>query len=187
MVPATKIKVGMIFLLDGQLLRVVSSEYHSSGKTSTAVTTKLKNMKTGAWVEKHFKQDEKLEEIQMDRRDYEFLYDDGAEYFFMHPETYEQVSLSKDILGPGAAYIKPNSKVPIYFYEEKPVSAQLPEAVELKVTLTAPPQQQETMKTAVLENGIEILVPQFVKTSDIVRIDIQTNKYLERIKEKNEK
>jgi elongation factor P len=184
MISANKIKTGMILSIDGQLVRVISSDYHSSGKMVTPVNTKMKNMKTGALIEKHFKPDEKLEEIHLERRDYEFLYVDGKDYYFMHPETFEQVSLTQEVLGPGSAFLKPNSNVPLFFFEDKPVSAMISESVGLKVTLTAPPQQQETMKSAVLEDGSEILVPQFIKVGDIVKIDIQTNKYLERIKEK---
>ena len=184
MISANKIKAGIILSIDGRMVRVISSDYHSSGKMVTAVNTKLKNIKTGTLIEKHFKPDEKLEEIHLERRDYEFLYVDGKDFYFMNPENFDQVNLSEEVLGPGSSFLKPNSNVPLLFFEDKPVGAMIPESAELKVTLAAPPLQQTTMKSAVLENGREILVPQFIKVGDIVKIDIQTNKYLERIKEK---
>src|SRR5574341_1341498 len=186
MISANKIKTGTILSIDGQLVRVISSDYHSSGKMVTSVNTKMKNIKTGVLIEKHFKPDEKLDEVHLERRDYEFLYVDGKDFYFMNPENFEQVSLSQDVLGPGSTFLKPNSNVPLLFFEDRPMGALLPESVELKVTLAAPPLQQDnsTMKSAILEDGREILVPQFIKVGDTVRIDIQTNKYLERIKEK---
>lgn len=185
MIAANKIKAGMILSVEGQLLRVLSSDYHSSGKMVTAVNTKLKNVKTGSLVEKHFKPDEKIEEVHLDRADHEFLYSDGGDYIFMHPETFEQVSLPGVMLGAARAYLKPNEKVPLLFLNDQPVGAVLPESVEIKVSLTSPPLQQDnsTMKSATLENGIETLVPQFIKTGDRIRIDVQTSKYLERVKE----
>lgn len=185
MLPASKLKTGMTISIDQHFFRVLSSDYHSSGKMVTSVCARLKDIKTGAFAEKHFKPDEKIEEIHLDRKDFEFLYNDGDEFYFMNPESFDQISLSQELLGSGTKFLKPNTKVPLFFFEDKPVGAMLPETVNLKVTLTSPALQQDnsTMKVAVLEGGLEVLVPQFIKINDVVKIDINSNKYQERIKE----
>lgn len=185
MLAASKLKAGMTISVDQHFYRVLSSDYHSSGKMVTSVCARLKDIKTGAFAEKHFKPDEKIEEIHLDRKDFEFLYNDGDDFFFMNPDTFDQISLHQNLLGPGTKFLKANTKVPLFFFQDQPVGASLPETVQLKVALTSPALQQDnsTMKTAVLEGGIEVLVPQFIKTNDIVKIDINTNKYLERVKE----
>lgn len=133
MIAASKVKAGIILFIDGQLMRVLSSYSSDLEKRTTAsINTKLRNISTGALVNKHFEKDEKLEEIHLKKREFEFLYADGHNFYFMNPESFEQVHLSKKTLGPASSFLKVNEKVPLLFFKDKPVGAHFSNTVKSK-------------------------------------------------------
>ena len=120
----------------------------------------------------------------------EYLYSDGAEFYFMNPDTFEQISLPKESIGPHEKFLQPNLRVPVALCEGRPVKVVFPDAVEFKV-VSAPPglrgRDTTTHKTVVLDNGMEVLAPEFIKEGDIVKIEVATGKYLERIRREGKK
>jgi len=114
-----------------------------------------------------------------------FLYADADACYFMNPENYEQVAVPVSLLGEQAKFLQPEMRLPVEFVEGRPVSVLFPDVIETRVAETAPPvhaQQDSTWKTARLENGVEIMVPQFIKTGDVIRLDVQNLKYMDRAK-----
>ncbi len=185
------LKGGVVLRHEGQLFKVLSAEYHAGGgKMGGVVHTKLKNVLTGTFWEHRFRPDEKLEDVALDRNTMEFLYQDGDDFIFMDPKSFEQMSVPKHVIGPVEKFLKSEMQIPVEFFEGRPVSIVFPQSVELKVATTSQPvhnQQENVMKTAVLENGMEVLVPQFIRPGEDVRIDVETGKYLERARHEDKK
>ncbi len=186
MVDAANLRSGMVVRISNVLYRVVSAEYHAGGgKMSGTTHARLKNLQTGASWERSFRPGERLEEAVLDRVTMQYLYQDGDEYYFMDPNTFEQVSLTGHLIGPAERFLQPEIRLPVELFEGKPVNVIFPVFIDLRVATTAQPihtQQDNTMKPATLENGMEILVPQFIKPGETVRIEVETGKYLERIR-----
>lgn len=191
MVVATDLKTGMILRMDADLYRVISAEYHAGGgKMGGVMHAKLKNLRTSAFWERRFRPDEKLEKVELERVTMQFIYQDGDNFYFMDPNTFEQVPLSRSMIGPAERFLQPEMPLAVEYFEGNPVSVNFPEFIELKVTITAQPlhtQQDNTMKPATLENGMEILVPQFIKTGETVRLEVETGKYVERVRHDDKK
>ena len=127
----------------------------------------------------------KLEDLAVEKQSMDFLYADDEHCYFMDPENYEQVSIATSVIGPQARFLQPEMRLPVEFVEGRPVSVLFPDIIEMRVADTAPPvhqQQDSTLKSARLDNGVEIMVPQFIKVGDMIRLDAQNFKYLERAK-----
>ncbi len=186
MVFASQLRVGMAIRFEGQLYRVVSAEYHpGQGRMGGTTHTRLKNISTGTQWEHSFRSDLKLEELPVERRPMEFLYADNENCHFMNPETYDQVAIPASLIGPASRFLAPAMRLPVEFIDGAAVSVQFPDIVDVRVADTAPPShahEDSTWKPARLENGIEIMVPQFIKTGDMIRLDMQTLKYAVRAK-----
>lgn len=186
MINASQLRAGMAITYEGQHYKVVAAEYHpGQGKMGGATHARLRNLATGTFWEHSFRSDLKLEDLPMERQMLEFLYVDGDQYSFMHPETYEQTEIARDAVGPQAGFLAPGMKVSVEFVEGQPIGVLFPEMLEVKIADTAPPthqQQDSALKPAKLENGIEVMVPQFVKTGDVIRLDLATMKYMDRVK-----
>ena len=187
MKPANEMRSAMVIRMEGELYRVIEADYHAGGgKMHGAVRAKLSNLRTGHVTERRFRQDERFEEVSLERQKMEFLYEDGDLCTFMHPETYEQLSLPKESLGAFLRFLMPNQTVQVELFEGNPVEVIYPHAVELRVESTPEPirthDDSNVFKPATLENGVEILVPQFVKTGEVVRVDVETGKYAGRAK-----
>jgi elongation factor P len=186
MVIASQLRAGMAIRFEGQLYRVIAADYHpGQGKMGGATHARLKNLSTGTQWEHSFRSDLRLEESSVERQPMEFLYADSDDCHFMNPETYDQVAVPAALLGPASRFLKPAMRLPIDFIDGAPVSVQFPDIVEVLVADTAPPahaHEDSTWKPARLDNGVEIMVPQFIKNGDIVRLDMQTLKYAERAK-----
>ena len=184
MILASQIRSGMAIAFEGQTYRVVSSEYHpGQGKMGGVTHTHLQNLGTGTWRDYSFRSEMKLQEISLERQALEFLYMDGNQCYFMNPDNFEQTEIARETIGPQAGLLLAGMKLSIDFLEGRPVSVVVPDVLEVKVVDTAPPlhQQADTnFKPARLENGIEILVPQFVKTGDLIRLNVETMKYMAR-------
>lgn len=184
MVAASQLRAGMAIRYEGQLYRVLVAEYHpGQGKMGGVTHTRLKNLVTGSIWEHSFRADLKLEDLALEKQPMDFLYSDGEQCHFMNPETYEQVAVPTAVVGKQAPLLQPEMRVAVEFIEGRPVNVILPEVLEVRVAETAPPSHQQTdsvWKPARLENGLEIMVPQFIKTGDIIRIDVAELKYMDR-------
>jgi elongation factor P len=166
-------------------------EYHSgSGQFGGSVYIKGKNLRNGHVKEWRARPEEKWKEVELTRKEMEYLYSEGESLYFMDPETYDQVSLPKIVIGEKERFLKPNMRIPVELHEGTPVYLVFPEVVDLRV-VSAPPGVKEgqgsTYKTVILENGMEILAPQFIKEGDLVRVEVETGKYRERVKEEGKK
>jgi elongation factor P len=186
MVSASQLRSGMVVRYEDQTYRVVAADYHpGQGKMGGVTHARLKNLSTGTFWEHSFRSELKLEEVASDRRAMAFLYRDGDHCYFMDPDTYEQIAIPESMVGPQVVFLLPEIRLDIDLVEGRPVGAQFPEMTEVRIADTAPPihqQQNSTWKPARLENGIEIMVPQFIKTGDVVRLDVENLKYVDRAK-----
>lgn len=182
---AGDLRKGNVFELDNQVFRVVDFQHVKPGKGAAFVRTKIKNVITGAVLEKTFNPSEKLQGAEIEKREMQYLYNDSGIYYFMDNETYEQIPLNEEQLGDSLKYIKENMTVKILSFKGKVFAVEPPMFVELEVTYTEPGFSGNTTTTsgkpAKLENGLEISVPLFVEIGDILRIDTRTGEYMERV------
>lgn len=184
MVIASELRAGMVIRIEGQVHKVIEVESKAgAAKMSGVVKAKLINVRSGRMWEPHFRPQERLEEVQLDRHMMEFLYADGDTCTFMRPDTFEQVEVPGAILGPAKSFLQPGMELPVEFFEGEPISAVLPDVVEVRVARTAPPMhapQDSAWKEAVLENGFALRVPLFIGPGETVRVDVRTGRYVER-------
>lgn len=184
MIPATQIKKGMVIIHNGELHQVVSFHHVTPGNWRGMVQTKLRNLKTGSIFENRFRSEDRVDRAVMEQHEMEYLYQDGDQFCFMNTETYEQVFLDKDTLEEALPFMKANTKIVIDFYEDRPVSIDLPMTVTLEVVETEPgikgATATRTTKPATLETGLVVQVPVFIERGDILRIDTADKKYIER-------
>lgn len=186
MISATQLRVGSNILYNNEPHRVVSVQHITPGNWRGMVQTKLKNLKTGASVENRFRSDDKIERAHLEQHEMEYLYNDGDNYHFMNSETYEQTSLTGEVLGDNVSLLIPNLKFMIEYYDGVPVGVEPPKVVELKVVDTTPHLKGATAassgKPATLETGLVVTVPSFIEIGEVIRVDTTELKYLERAK-----
>jgi elongation factor P len=186
MLPATQLKVGMIILHDQELYRVSDLTHITPGNKRGIVQAKLYSLKNSSYYEKRFRSDLSVETVQLDRKTMEYLYHTDTSYTFMDTETYEQTDIPVGVLGDSVHYLLPNTQLKVDFYEGAPVGIELPITVELTIVETDPPMRGATAsaspKTAKLETGIVVKVPQFLQVGDAVRIDTRDKSFVERVK-----
>ncbi len=186
MIVASELRAGMAVRVEGQVFKVLQSEFKAgAAKTGSSVKSLLRNVVSGREWEHRFHPEEKLEDLPLERHNMEFLYIDDDNCVFMDPNSFEQVEVPRAVLGRMEGFLQAGMNLPVEFCEDKPVSVTLPDVVEARVARTSPPQhsqQDSTWKEAVLENGVQILVPLFIGTGELVRLDPRTGKYLERIR-----
>ena len=184
MVIASQLRPGTVLKVGTDIFKVFESTYHiGQGKMPGSVHARARNVVNGSLKEFRFRPEERLEDTQPQRQDMEFLYSDADSVTFMNPSTYEQVSIPQEAIGTATQFLQADMKVPVEFYEGQPVSIVFPPIAEAKVSTTAQPihqQQDNTYKEATLENGVKIMVPQFIKTGEIVRVEVATGKYVDR-------
>ena len=188
MITASDFRNGVTFEEDGQVLQVVEFLHVKPGKGAAIVRTKLKNVVTGAVIEKSYNPTAKVQQAFVERKDMEYLYNDGDLYYFMDTETYEQMPISKDALSDNFRFVKENTTCKIISYKGKIFSVEPPIFMELEVTETEPGFKGDTAtnvtKPATLETGAEIKVPLFITVGDRIKIDTRTGEYLERVTNK---
>ena len=183
---ATQLRKGMIIEFNNDLYHLTDVFHNTPGKGQAYVQVKMKNMKTGTNAEYRFRSDETAIKASLESKEMEFLYQDGDNYYFMDTNTYEQLPLNRELLEESIYYLLPNIKVSINYYNNEPVSIDLPPSVDLKIIETEPTMKTATVtssyKPAVLETGLKVQVPPFLSEGEIVRIDTSEGKYLERAK-----
>ena len=184
MVIAGDFKNGVTFEMDGQVVQVIEFQHVKPGKGAAFVRTKLKNVITGAIVEKTFSPTDKFPPAYVERRDMQYLYNDGELYYFMDMETYEQIPVGKDLLGENFKFVKEEMICKVVSYKGSVFSVEPPTFVELVVTETEPGVKGDTAtgatKPATVETGAQVKVPLFVDAGTKIKIDNRTGEYLAR-------
>lgn len=185
MIQAGDLRSGNVFEMNGELFRVLDQSQKHMGRGSATVRTKLRNLHTGATVEKTFSPDEKLQDIRLEAREMQYLYNDGDFYHFMDTETYEQPLISAERIGERDKYLKENMNLEISFYEGEAIEIELPVTVELEVTYAEPgfagDTAQGATKEAEVETGLKVDVPLFINKGDVIRVDTRTGEYVTRV------
>jgi len=186
MIVANDLRSGMTIELDGQIFSCIEFQHIKPGKGGAFVRLKLKNFDTGAVIEKTVRPEEKFSLVRIFRKPMQYLYQDGDNCYFMDTESYEQVGISKNILGNTIDYLKENIEIVVLFHDEQIIGIEPPLTVELQVTATEPGFKGNTVsgatKSATLETGLVVQVPLFVEEGDLLKIDTRKGLYLERVK-----
>ncbi len=186
MIAATQIKRGMAIKLNGELYRVFSFQHITPGNWRGMVQTKLKSMKTGSIIEHRFRSEDRVDQAYLETHEMEYLYSDSTEYYFMNTESYEQFHLPSELIEDAVPFLIPNIKIQVEYYEGRPIGVDLPASVELRVVSTEPALRGATVsnvnKPAKLETGLVIQVPPFINEGELIRVDTNEGKYLERVK-----
>ena len=185
MATTNDLKNGMVLNLDGQLWSVVWFQHHKPGKGGAVVRTKLKSVLSGKVVDRTFNADVKVDVAQVDKRDMQFLYHDGSGFVFMDNTTYDQLSLSEDVVGDAKDYLLDNGEAMVAVNDGQPLYIELPASVELTVEYTEPGLQGDRSsggtKPARLETGKQIQVPLFITSGEKVKVDTRDGSYLGRV------
>ena len=185
MIGVTELRKGVTFALDREVYRVLEYQHHKPGRGSATIRTKLRNLRTGATIDRNFISGDRVQDIRLDHRTVQYLYDDGNLYYFMDMDTYEQPALPAEVIGEAANYLKEGITIDVSFYQGEPLDIELPITVELEVTKTQPGVKGDTAtgatKAATLETGLIVQVPLFVSEGDAVRVDTRTGHYLTRV------
>jgi elongation factor P len=185
MISSNDFRNGVTILIEGQLWTVIEFLHVKPGKGSAFVRTRLKNVRTGATVERTFRAGEKLERATVDNREMAMLYNDAGGYHFMDNETYENVTLQRDLIGDPADFLKDGMKVAVQFHDGTPIGIDLPAHVELKIEETEPGFKGDTAtgatKPAKLETGAVVQVPLFVEAGNVIKIDTRDRRYIGRV------
>jgi len=179
------IKNGTILKLEGQLWNIIEFQHVKPGKGGAFVRTKMRNVMSGKVVDKTFNAGLKIETATVDRRDYQYLYQDGADYVFMDTSDYDQITVPAEVVGDAKNFMLENQTAVIAMYEGSPLYIELPPSVVLEITYTEPGLQGDRSsagtKPATLETGYEIQVPLFVEQNTKVKVDTRTGDYLGRV------
>jgi elongation factor P len=185
MIQGTDAHEGMLLLIDGKVYKVITAALKGSAQAHKIMHLGLKSIPEGHFTERTYNPGEKVEQILPEKSVMQYLYKDLGGYCFMDMTTFEQLAIPESIVGVIGQYFKENSQIHVEFYNNKPINIVFPKIVELTVVSTAPgihDGTDSTFKEAMLENGIKILVPQFLKEGDIIEVDTETGKYIDRVK-----
>lgn len=184
MISVNDLRTGQTIELEGEIFSVVDFLHVKPGKGAAFVRTKLKNIRTGASLERTFRAGERIPRAHIELKQMQYLYSSGEDYFFMDTETYDQISLRTDDLGDAPKYLLENMTIGIQFYEGQAVGVDLPTTVVLEVTHTEPGFRGDTAqgatKPATLQTGITVQVPLFIEQGEMVKVDTRTGEYLSR-------
>ena len=184
MVTAGDFRNGVTFEMDGNVYSIIEFQHVKPGKGAAFVRTKIRNVISGAVTEKTFNPNDKYPTAFIERKDMEYLYNDGDLYYFMDSETYEQLPISPNVLGDNFRFVKENMVCKVLSYKGNVFGIEPPNFVELQVTETEPGVKGDTAtnvtKPATLETGAEIKVPIFINEGDMIRVDTRTGEYMER-------
>ena len=185
MIAAGEFKNGVTVEIDGNIYQILEFQHVKPGKGAAFVRTKLKNIISGGVVEKTFRPTEKFPKAHIDRKDMQYLNNDGDLYNFMDVETYDQIALNSEVVGDALKFVKENETVKICSHNGNVFSVEPPLFVELAITETEPGFKGDTAqgatKPAVVETGATVMVPLFCETGDVLKIDTRTGEYLSRV------
>lgn len=184
MISSSDFRTGVTLEIDGNVWQVIDFQHVKPGKGAAFVRTKIKNVQTGAVIERTFNPNEKLPKAHVETRKMQYLYENDGLYTFMDNETYDQSELSKEQLGDALKYLKENMDINLQLFKNTIIGVDLPNSVELEVTECDPSVRGDTAtgatKMATLETGYAVRVPLFINQGDVLRIDTRTGSYIER-------
>ena len=184
MLTISDIRKGKMLVLDGEPYLVASAEFLRKQQRRPVVRTILKHIKTGQTREHSFQQSDKVPEADIEKKAYQFLYTDGTTYTFMDQQTYDQVELSEDAVSEMAKFLLEGQEAEIVFFENQPVSIDLPIKISRKVIEAPPGVRGDTStnvtKDIIIEGGVKMKAPLFIQEGDMIRVDTRTGEYLER-------
>jgi len=187
MISVNDVRRGTVIKFEGDLFSVVEHQHVKPGKGGAFVRTKLRNLKKGTVIDRTFRAGEKLEDIRLEKRPMQYLYDEGDDLVFMDTENFEQEHIPKDAIGDALLFLKEEDIVEIALYEGRPVTVEPPLSVVLKVTYAEPGARGDTatnvLKPVKVETGAEVRVPLFINEGDLIKINTQTGEYIERVKQ----
>lgn len=182
----TDLKKGTVCQIDGKPYRVIEYGQKVMGRGGSIVNVKLKNLIDGSVIPKTFKGQDKIEPAEVSNKTVQYLYNDGTDFYFMDPETFEQFQLAADIVDTAAGYLKEGDNLTLQFFGDRVINIELAKNVYLEVTYAEDVVKGDTtssvLKDATLETGITVKVPAFIKVGDIISVDTSTNEYRERKK-----
>jgi elongation factor P len=174
----------MVIKFNNELFSIFSMTHRTPGNLRGFVQVRMRNLRSGSMIEHRFSSEDRVEKAVLDEQEMEYLYDDGEYYYFMNTETFEQMHLTKDILGDGTQYLIPQLKVAVEFYEGKAISVELPATVDLTVVETEPGLKGASVsnvtKPAKLETGLVVQVPPFITEGEKIRVNTAEGTYQER-------
>ena len=174
----------MVIKFNNELYSVFSMTHRTPGNLRGFVQAKMRGLRSGTMIEHRFSSEDKVEKAQLDEHEMEYLYDDGEYYYFMNTENYEQMHLTKELLGDATDYLIPQLKVTVEFYEGKPISVDLPATVDMTVVETEPGLKGATVsnvtKPAKMETGLVVQVPPFISQGEKIRVNTSEGTYQER-------
>jgi len=174
----------MVIKFNNELYSIFKMEHRTPGNLRGFVQVKMRKLSSGTMIEHRFSSEDRVEKAALDEQEMEYLYDDGEYFYFMNTETFEQMHLTKDLLGDATYFLIPNLKVAVEFYEGKPISVELPATVDLKIVETEPGLKGATVsnvtKPAKLETGLVVQVPPFITEGEKIRVSTSEMAYLER-------
>lgn len=184
MVSTNDMRPGQTLDIEGKLFTITYYQHVKPGKGQAFVKTKLKNVKTGAVVERTFRADEKVNLAVLDKREMQYLYEDDAGLVFMDTETYEQVHVDPELLGDARKFLKEGTLCNVPVYEGTPIGAEMPVVAELEITDTEPGMKGDrvsgALKPATVETGATIQVPLFLEKGERIKVDTRSGEYMSR-------
>jgi elongation factor P len=185
MIDVNDLRKGVTFEMDGGLYKVLDYHHHKPGRGNAVIRTKLRNIRTGATIERTFQSGDRVQDIRIENRPVQYLYHDGDLYHFMDTETFDQLALSSDMLGDAVSFLKDSMELTLAVYGGEPIDVELPTTVDLEVTETEPGIKGDRAtgptKAATTETGYKVQVPLFVNPGDVIRVDTRTGGYLTRV------
>jgi elongation factor P len=187
MLPVGELKKGTTLILDNEPYVVTGYDFVKPGKGQAMYRTKMRNLATGAIVERTFRSGDTFEPTRLDQHNAQYLYHDGDNYTFMDNDSYEQFTIGEDALGDATNYLIDNLPVEILFFRDKPIGVNIPNFLTLRVVKCDAWAKGDTSssdsKPATLETGAAVRVPSFINEGDLIQIDTRTGEYLSRVKE----
>jgi len=185
MIDVNDLRKGVTFTMDGELYRVIQYQHYKPGRGNAVIRTKLRNLRSGSTLDRTFTSGDRVQDIRLDHRTVQYLYDDGQFLYFMDTETYEQFPLPDAVLEDAKPYLIENLEIELVSHESEPLDVELPITVDLEV-IDAPPgyagdTAQGATKEITLETGLKIYVPLFIETGNVLRIDTRDGRYVTRV------
>ena len=181
---ATQIRPGMVIKYNNDLYSIFSMVHRTPGNLRAFVQVRMRNLRNGSMMDNRFSSTDNIDRAILDEQEMEYLYDDGQFYYFMNTESFEQMHLTKEILGDAVDYLIPNLKVKVEFYEGKPISVELPASVDMTVMETEPGLKGASVsnvtKAAKMETGLVVQVPAFINDGEKIRVSTSEGSYQER-------
>jgi elongation factor P len=184
-IDVNELRNGVTFMLEGNLYKVIDYSHHKPGRGKATIRTKVRDLRSGAVIEKTFSSSDRVQDIRLDYRQAQFLYKDGGLYYFMDNETFEQPALNADALGDAVPYLTEGLDVKLTFNGTEPLDIELPTAVELEVVESEMAVKGDTATGAnqivTVQTGLKVTVPLFVVKGDTIRVDTRNGAYITRV------